>query len=425
MVAALIAVRLLAALVLLLGPWTDSAAELVGWDVERFQELADHPGQPWVDEPVEYPPGSLLLIETVGRSDVVATHRLLVVLSLIVDLTVGAMLTTSCSVRSAAAYLLLGLPLVPMGLLRFDLWSVVLAMVAVTAFTHHRWRLFGVLVTAAALVKVWPALLAAAALAVGRWRAAGWAVALMALAGLTWLGWAGGTIEPVQQVLSLRGATGWHVESVPGSLVSLATGEEPVLELNAYRVGTLSPTLILLGRGLTLGVVAGLTYLGWRRRPVGDNYGSDDAAAVETMTTVAVVMLGSTAALVVTAPLLSPQFLLWLTPWAALTTVTVSDQRDSQSPWQWAQWRSPPWRRWLGPEGSLLLLTGGATLLTGATSLLFGPPDLGRPLPAVLLLVRDGFLVAVIVQCFRSLPAVTPSERLAEVAQLRPRPNSS
>ncbi len=414
---AALAIRIGASLLLAFGPWTDSAEELAGWDVERFQQLADFEGQPWVDEPVQYPPGSVVLIEAVGRSGVVGTHRTLILTSLVVDIAIAAGLARLGSTRAATAYLVLGLPLVPMGLLRFDLWSVAIAVGAVWLLVSNRPRWFGLAVMAAAMVKMWPALLVAAALAVGRWRAAWWAFCVGAVAGLSWLGWAGATLDPLQQVISPRGATGWHLESVPGSVTALAGGGEAELQLNAYRIGTSSRPLMVAGQAMAMAVTVALTTLAWRRRaPIPGSLSNEDNDAVSDtnrpngaereLTMVAVVMLGATAALIVSAPLLSPQFLLWLTPWAALLAV---DPGRPDAPI-------------LRP---LVVLTGLATLITGVVLGLFGPAGVGTPVPALALLVRDLVLVLIVGGCLRAVVKLRPSGTPVEEPLLLPLPNSS
>ncbi len=405
-----VAVRVVAAAVLVAGPWTDEASELAGWDVARFQQMADEPGRPYTDHEVEYPPGSVVLIEALAGGGVVRTHRLLVTLSVAVDLGVAALVWRLGGDRAAGAYLLLGLPLVPMGLLRFDLWAALAATgaLAVAASPSARTRsptaggdrghatpqipglaadiAAGVLVAAGALIKVWPALLVAALWAAGRGRAAAASLAAMVVAGAAWLTWAGAGLEPARQVLSLRGATGWHLESIPGSLVALLGSARPELQLDAFRIGHLDPRLVLAGRVITVGVTAalaaGMRRGRWAAAPQAARWG--------------LVMLGATAALIVTAPLLSPQFLLWLTPWAALQ---------------------------LGTDKRLVVLTGVATTMTGATLAVFGPPDVGRPLPALLLLGRDAALLALIAVAVRV--ALRPSGTPAGAAQRRTTPSSS
>ena len=375
-----VAIRVIAALLLVAGPWTNEVAELAGWDVARFQEIADAPGQPWVDHEVEYPPGSVLAIETIAQDGVVQTHRILVALALAIDLGIALLLALSSGRRAAGAYLLLGLPLIPAGLLRFDLLSVALALIASIALgglvkrkaddagegaTETRPGAFAAIVAAAALVKVWPALLVAGAFALGRRTAAVSAVAAMAISGIAWLAYAGLSLDPIEQVVSLRGATGWHVESLGGTITALTSDAEPERQLNAFRIGELNQTLVTAGRVLTVAIVVGLGWLVHRRGRTRPD-----------LQLLALFMLGSVAALLVTAPLLSPQFLLWLTPWAAIVAAgAVTGDR-------WA--------------GISVALTAAATLMTGAVLAYYGPPNVAEPTPAALLLARNVALAALV-----------------------------
>ena len=169
-----------------------------------------------------------------------------------------------------------------------------------------------------------------------------------------------------------------------GVITSLgdATGVAPLdgrsgvrLELNAFRIGTLVPWMVTAGRLLAVMAIAALT---WRaRRTVGRH----PAAVLGT------VMTGGVAALIVTSPLLSPQFLLWLTPWAALVTVDGAEAADGSG------------RRVAAP----VVLTGAATVVTGLVLALFGPPDLAHPVAAATLAVRNGLLLALPVSCWRWL----------------------
>jgi hypothetical protein len=93
-----------------------------------------------------------------------------------------------------------------------------------------------------------------------------------------------------------------------------------------------------------------------------------------------VVMLGSVAALLATAPLLSPQFMLWLTPWAAL--LLLDRAKSVPAP---------------------VVVTGAAALITGATLALFGPPRLAEPLPAMALALRNALLLYLPISCWRWL----------------------
>ncbi|MGH1492501.1 MAG: hypothetical protein ACRBK7_24455 [Acidimicrobiales bacterium] len=396
-------VRLAAVVVLVGGPWTDEAAELSGWDAERFQEIAERDGAAWVDQPIEYPPGSVVVLDLLAGEDVVSTNRRLIVVSALLELVGVAIIWRRFGPRTGKAFLLLGLPLVPMGLMRLDMMVTVIAALAAAALLSSRRSLpeseveqatgesrqvepssatglaplivflpllgFSLLSATGAMIKIWPALLVAGAIGIGRRHAAAAAAAVTAAFGLAWLAVTGDGLEPLDQILSLRGATGWHVESLPGSIVALFTSLEPRLELNAFRIGTLNRSVVTIARVAAVAMIVTLALRAAKQKSAGE---------VERL---ALVMLGSVSALLVTAPLLSPQFLLWLTPWAALL---VGLERAPRMP---------------------IILTVAALVLTGFTLTVFGPQRLGQPLPALLLLIRNLTLVALPFSCLLQLRA--------------------
>lgn len=400
-----IAVRLAVAAFLVAGPATDDASELAGWDAERFQEIADRDEPAWSGQPVEYPPGSVVILDGLAGDDVVATHRHLVALSVIVDLAVAWGLWRRAGRPTGRAYLLLGLPLVPLGYQRLDTLVTALAAVAALALLagatadspreRRRWVGPGVAadgvaataIAAGALTKIWPAVLVATAAVLGRRRAAVGALGLMAFAGAAWLLAVGAGVDPVDQVLSLRGATGWHVESVPGALVALVGDAEPRKELDAFRIGTLRPGLVTAGRVAALAAMGLLAVAGHRRWRAGGPAGAPQR--VLGLTT-----LGAVAALLVTAPLLSPQFLVWTTPWAALL---VTGRRDAGP----------------GPDRWPIGLAAAAAMLTGLTLTAFGPAGLAATIPAALLTARNLVLVALVPACLVAL-ATGSASGLAE-----------
>jgi len=374
---AAIGVRLIAAAALIFGPWTDEAAELEGWDVERFQEIADTAGVPYVDHEVEYPPLTVVIAEVVLADDVVSSHQRLVALSFLVDLAVAGVLGRAFGSKAGVSYLVIGLPLVPSGLLRLDLWAALAAVIAAAAAA--RWRrhpprhafiekrragidltLFATMVVVGAMIKLWPGLLIAAVIGVRKTREAMAAVIVGGVAGAAWLAISG--TAALGQITSLRGATGWHIESIPGSLIALFGSDTPRLEADAFRIGELDNTIVLLGRLLVFVLIAGATVLAHR----------SNRQASERL---ALVMLVTVAALIITAPLLSPQFLLWLTPWVAIM------HRDR----------------------TLTALTFTAVALTAAVLAAFGPPDLDHPIAASGLLIRDGFIVSIIALSLKRL----------------------
>ena len=351
--------RAVAVLVLAAGPWTNTDSELAGWDIDRFSQIDQISGRPWVDVPVEYPPGSVVLIKSLVSSELVRSHRLLVGLSLIVDLGIAALLGKHFGRRAAAAYLLVGLPLIPMGLLRFDLWMALTALWALIALRNQRPTSFGMSVAAGAAIKIMPMLMIPVALAAGRLRAAAASSIWGATLFVCWVSYAG--LDAPGQVLSLRGATGWHVESLPGSLVALFGNADAQLEADAFRIGTMSSMLVLLGRSLFVAVLAAIATARYRAQ-------ENEPECDETLPNV-VALNGIIAALLITAPLLSPQFMLWFTPFVAIAITQLG-------------WRSP-----------VTAPIIAAIAITGFTLAVFGPPNLAATAPATLLVLRNILLI--------------------------------
>ena len=345
-------VRVGVALLLVVGPWTDEADELAGWDVARFQEIADHPGRAWRDHPVEYPPGSVAVIEALAGPDPVTTHRRIVVVMLLTDLSVAWGLRRTRGPRAAQAWLVIGLLLLPAPYLRLDLLAAALALAAVLSIEHRRPGIAGAVLAAAALVKVWPALLVVAWLGGRHWRAAATAAVAGGLAGLSWLAYAGPAA--LGQVLGYRGAEGWHVESVPGVAAGLLHPGPARLEQGAFRWGYAGPgpKLALLA---VLGVVAALVLWRTTARPAAQHLAATTLVA----------------ALLVTSPLLSPQYLVWLLPFVALS--------------------------WADGERVPAALTAGAGLLTTALLAAVGPSGVSAPLPQLVLVGRNLVLVGLVV----------------------------
>ena len=305
------------------------------------------------------------------------------------DLLSALLLHRRFGIRSSAVYLLVGLPLVPMGLLRLDLLTTTLALVAVTlawggghgtANNNSGSRqvvvglVVGAAIASAAAIKLWPALILIPLWMLGQRRAATTAAVLGGGLAALWLVWAGVGFEPIDQVLSLRGATGWHVESTGGLITTLAAafdGEplQPMLELNAYRVGTISETATSLGRVATVGALLLLSLQA--RVSVSGN--ADPAVAL------AVVMAGTLGLLLASAPLFSPQFVLWLTPWVAMAAATPAEGRP---------WANPLW------------LAAAMCILTGAVLAAYGPSGVADPLAASLLLFRNATMAVLPVACW-------------------------
>ncbi len=302
----LIAARVVSVPIALGQDATKGRRKVLTGDVSRFHNIAVHRHTPYRDFSVEYPPLMLGAIEALDggtlRSATVATMWS----QLLLDLGVIALIAWGWGRRAMLAYLIIGLPFVfyPFLYLRLDLLSVALAVGGLTLLRRRRPALGGAALALACFAKVWPVLLAPGLLVRRSWRAVA-AFTAVGVAGMTaWVAWVG-TDGPLQ-VVSMRGATRWEIESSVGAVVRAVTGHHPHVQRGAWRAGIMpgwaSP---LLGVLLFTAVVATWA-LAARRR-------SQGAAVLDG--TAALAAIGS---FLIFSPLLSPQFTVWLVPFAAV-----------------------------------------------------------------------------------------------------------
>ncbi len=230
-------------------------------------------------------------------------------MSLVCDLLAFGGVWYGWSRRTAALYLLIGLPLVPFIAIRLDPLVVALAVWGVALARRGRERAGGATLALAGLTKLWPLVVAPALLIERRMRAARWFACLFVVGVGAWIAY-GGT-DAIRQVVSFRGATGWEIESTVGSIVWLVTGGPVRIEGGAPRVGQIPgwsrPVLLLV-----LVAVLAAIWVRARGRHV-DAAGAPSLAAV--------------AALLALSPLFSLQYALWLAPWAAVAWTDVRTAR--------------------------------------------------------------------------------------------------
>ena len=290
----LLALRVLALLVVVVGVphWPDSAAH-------RYTEIAHLPGLPWRDHPVEYAIGDWILIRAVAWGSMGLTRALLAIVAFAADIAAWRAVAYGWGRAAATRYLWLGAPLLAFIYRRSDLVAVALAAAGLALAARERERAGGVSLAAAVLTKIWPVVVAPAWALERRWKALTTAVIAIAAGALGWLILGGP--EAFRQVSTFRGATGWEVGSTIGAIEWARTGAVR-FESGANRAGTV-PTWAPLALGLlTIGLVTAIWLLARRRRqrPAG-------APA-----------LAAVAALLVCAPIFSPQYVAWLLPWAAI-----------------------------------------------------------------------------------------------------------
>jgi hypothetical protein len=320
--------------------------------VARFTEIAATEGRPYRDFPVEYPPVSLGAIELVAGTNGNQTGANLVWFIALCDLVTVAALAFGWGRRAAVFYLLLTVPLLGSLLTTIDLISVALAVGAVALMVRGRERLGGVAFAAAILAKVWPLALLPMMVLQRKRRALVWSVAALTLGTLVWVWW-GGPSGPLQ-VATQRHTPGWEYESVIGSVL-WALGRGGFVTINAStRLGVAPGWAKALLLGAAIAGIAAVWYRASRREP--REIGLPAVAAVSI--------------LMLSAPLLSPPYMIWLAPWAAIACTERTG-----------------YVRWL--LAALMLVSG---LMLVATSAL---ADVALWSVKALLLLRNALLAAV------------------------------
>ena len=342
-------------------------------DVSHFQRLGAEDGVPYRDFESAYPPVTYVASKLLHSSDFDMVLERLIVSQLVLDLGCAALVGFGWGRRAVASYLLVALPLLRLELVRLDFVPVFLAILGLFLVRRLAERAGGIVVAVAALAKLWPAALVPVLWGAGRRRAAVSAV-VAGGAGLgAWL--VVGGFEGVRQVIGFRGARGWQVESLPGTLLLLVRGGEVRYELGAYRVGA-PPSWVgwcFLAAAAAAVLGAALALDRARRR----------GASIEPAGTPAVVAIS---AMMVGATILSPQFLIWLVPFAAIAAVD-GDHRSE-------------------------VLVAAAVGLTSLVLVGYDPVDSHLAVPQTAYLLRNGLLVAVIVVGLRRLYAAARRDPL-------------
>ena len=268
----------------------------------RFHQIAHTGGVPYRDVAVEYPIGELALIRAVGSWSLGMTRTLLAFVAFGADLATFACVAVGWGREAARRYLLWGAPLLVFIYRRSDPVAVALVVGGIVASRRGREGRGGALMGLAVLTKLWPAALLPVLVLSGRARALRAAVVTCA-AGLA--GWVAlGGVAGIRQVLSLRDAVGWELESTVGAIVWPLTGEYRY-EQGANRTGAVPGWARAVMVALLVG---GLAVVWWRARRA-----SADPAGAPALVAVAV--------LLVLSPVLSPQYVAWLVPWAAIASL--------------------------------------------------------------------------------------------------------
>jgi hypothetical protein len=298
-------IGLMAAIWVLMLSWTPGLT--LHEDSRRFIEISSAPGTPYRDFTVEYPPFETLLILFLGRGSEVAVVWKLAIINGASTLGCWLLLRRFWSRSVSTLFLWFALPIQFFMAFRLDALSVLMMLGAIVLADRRRTTAGGVLAAAGVLFRIWPIVVLPVFLIRRRAQAFAIAALVTLFAGICWVAISG--TSAVSQVSGYRGATGWHVESGPGVLDQVFhPGEQLYFEEGAVRVGSMLPWEVRSLRLVTVVLVATAWLLGSRR--LVDSTGGPALAAV--------------CVLLVLSPVFSPQYLVWLLPWAA---VTASERR--------------------------------------------------------------------------------------------------
>jgi hypothetical protein len=307
LVAGLIGLRVVS-IVVLLRSGIEKPETILGGDARRYLEILDSSGTPYRDFAVEYPPLTLALAALIRQSTLLATIVTLAISQLILEIGTAATLWWAWGRRSGIAYLVLGTPMVlfPFPWVRIDFLSVFLVVLAFALMRKGRPLGAGLAFAASIFAKAWPVALLPAVLVRRQWRTA-LTIAVSGTAGLVaWVWWAG--TDGLEQISSFRGANGWQIESLPGIFFHIADPGSSRVEQGAWRTGVdmsgSARALLLVG---TVAVVA----CSWR-------WASQSTKRLRDIALDSWAPLACTLALLVFAPIISPQYILWIMPFAAL-----------------------------------------------------------------------------------------------------------
>jgi hypothetical protein len=338
----------------------------------RWYEQLGQGAFPLNDVTWQYPPGAALVFLSPGALPWLTYFQAFVALTLAADALVTLALARA-GVHGAWMWVC-GLPLLlHLPLARYDVLVSAIAVLALLAM-RERPRLGGALAGLGAMIKVWP-LLALLGTPRGRTTRAAWLSATASAAALLTVLVLGFT--HTLDFLRQQGARGVQIESLGGTALQLArkagwpgtvTYQYGAFELTGPYVSSVARLSLLL-------TAAALCWLLlWRVRA------RRWSAATPFDAALAAVLLFT-----VTSRVISPQYLIWL---LGLAAVCLTSRHTTQRP-------------------VALLLLPTAALSTLAYPLLYEDVLHGTPLGLLLMVVRNGLLIAAAVLSCRRLWVAT------------------
>lgn len=280
-------------------------------DFDRFYAIATTPGRPYADFAVEHPIAALLVLRALvrGADSRTGFARRLVALNTAADAAIVATLAWGWGVETAAVFAVVVIALIGLLLDRIDLWSMLAATLAVTAWRSERPSLAGAAVATGAALKLWPLVFAPLLIFDPRSGAVRRrlgdvlpAAAVFALTGGLFAGamwWLAG-LSGFWEVVTFRGSRGWQIEGVVGSLLHLLTRTPIRYESGSMRIGAMTGGISIILFVVSAPLCLWSVVRGAATRRAGAGW------------------LAAVSSLLLFSPLLSAQFAAWLTPAAAM-----------------------------------------------------------------------------------------------------------
>ena len=358
---------LIAALVIHAVAFAISAAQSArpATDFDRYYAIGSTAGRPYADYQVEHPIATLLVFKALARlPGGRASFGLgVVVLNLIADAIIIGSLLWGWGIVAAAYLAVVLIPVLGLFFNRIDAWSTAAAVLAVAGWRRNSPLALGGALAVGAAFKLWPLVLAT--LLIVPWRGRRSVMALAAFLATAavfggaalWLAGANGVV----QVLTFRGARGWQIESLAGSLIHLTGSQTLRMESGSWRIGATNGAVSVAMFLAAAPICLWSSWRGARLNRVGEGW------------------LASVSTLLLLSALLSAQFVIWLAPAGAIA--------------------------WADGDTRLGVLTAMAILLTQLLWSSYGS-ILGGDLPALLIVVvRNAVLGALAVGAIARLAA--------------------
>lgn len=281
-------------------------------DFDRYYEIASAPGRPYVDFQVEHPIATLLVFRALGRPPGTRSSFGLgiVVVNLVADAVIVGSLFWGWGIAAAACGAAIAIPVLDLLFNRVDAWSTAAAILAVAAWRRDRPLVLGCALAVGAAFKLWPLVLAPLIVVPWRGRQTGLALGAFTATALAWGGaavWIAGS-RGVMQVLTFRGATGWQIESLVGSIAHMTDSATLRMESGAWRIGSINSAASI---AMFLAAAPLCIWSSWRGARL-NRVGAGWLAGVTT--------------LLLLSALLSAQYVIWLAPAAAIAW-TEGDRR--------------------------------------------------------------------------------------------------